>query len=309
MLVGGLLLMGYLAPPAAAQTRNRGPLVLELPVSTRGLGLGNSFALGSSDPDAVFSHPGLLGRVQGLSGSVQRYSSHSTLALLSAGRSWFSGGVGLGIQLLTYGASGSSPVQGSDILALSTDVGSLRNNGDVGVSELVVSAGYGRTVMGLRMGIVGKFVEQRFGSLRASTGAFDFGVSLDPGPLTLGLAVQNLGPHLNMGTEDICLPLRFNLGATTDRAPVGPLDLSATWAMVYRVEGELIPSVGAEVAYWPVTGRTFVGRLGYRKLPEEQSGWPVALGVGFYGDDIVLDYAYEGFDSGRGSHRISVGWR
>jgi hypothetical protein len=159
------------------------------------------------------------------------------------------------------------------------------------------------------MGIVGKLVEQRFGSLRASTGALDFGISVDPGPLTVGLAIQNLGPHLNMGTEDICLPVRFNLGATTDRAPVGPLDLSAAGAVVYRAEGEVIPSMGVEVAYWPVTGRTFVGRLGYRQLPDEQSGWPVTLGGGFYGDDIVLDYAYEGFDSGRGSHRISVGWR
>jgi len=96
---------------------------------------------------------------------------------------------------------------------------------------------------------------------------------------------------------------------STRQAPVGPLDLAASGGLSYRRKGELVPSVGLEVAYWPVTGRTFVGRVGFRHLPREQSASPVTFGGAFIGDAIVLEYAFEGFDSGSGSHRFGIGWR
>jgi len=309
LLLGLVVSAAPWCEPANAQSRDRGPIILELPASTRALALGNSFGLGSQDSDAVFYQPGLLNRAQGLSGSFQRYGSPTTLVTLSAGTSWLSGGVVLGIQHLSYGADATGRLQGDDILGQPGDFGSLRENGEVAVSELVISAGYGRTIKGIRMGVVGKLVEQRFGHLKSAVTAIDWGAAASPGPLTVGLAVQNLGPSMTMGGEDIPLPLRFTLGASTDRKPLGPLDLSASSAVSYRMDGDVIPSVGLEVAYWPVTGRTFVGRLGFRHLPEEQSGSPMTFGGAFMGDAIILDYAYEGFDSGSPSHRFSVGWR
>jgi len=307
------VLTTFWSPQASAQSRERGPIILQVPASTRALALGNSFALGFQDSDAVFYQPGLLSRAQGFAGSLQRYGSNSTLVTFSAGQSWLSGGVALGVQHLSYGANLTEPlhepIPGSDILGLSADIGSLRDKGHLGASEMVVSAGYGRTVKGIRMGLVGKLIEQRFGSQRAVTTSVDLGAMASPGPITLGLAVQNLGPDMPTRGEEIPLPLRFALGATTQRAPVGPLDLSASSAVVYNVDGDVIPSVGLEVAYWPVTGRTFVARLGFRHLPEEQTGSPLTFGGAFMGDAIMLDYAYEGFDSGSPSHRFSVGWR
>ena len=313
--VRGALLLGILASsslwclPAQAQLRDRGPIVLQLPASTRALALGNSFVLGSQDSDAVFYHPGELNRVQGFSGSVQRYGSSSTLATFSAGRSWLSGGVVIGVQQLSSGAEGTEPIVGKDLLELPSDVGTLRENGSVGQSELVVSAGYGRTIKGIQVGLVGKLIEERFGSQHSATAAVDLGAAASPGPVTLALAVQNLGPAMAIGDEEIPLPLRFTLGASSRRAPVGPLDLSASSAVIYSVDGDVIPSVGMEVAYWPVTGRTFVGRLGFRHLPAEQTGYPLTFGGAFLGDTILLEYAYEGFDSGSPSHRFSIGWR
>jgi len=70
------LLMGLSLAPAKAQTRDKGPLILELPASTRALSLGNAFALGFRDSDAVFYHPGLLGRAQGFGASLQRFSAN-----------------------------------------------------------------------------------------------------------------------------------------------------------------------------------------------------------------------------------------
>jgi hypothetical protein len=271
--------------------------------------LGNTFALGYRDSDAIFYQPGLLHQASGFSGSLQRYGSPSTLVSFSAGGSWLSGGVALGVQHLSYGADTFGTLGGGGAPYLSSDVGSLRTNGGTGVSELVVSAGYGRTLKGLQVGVVGKLVEQRFGPNKTATGAVDLGVSASPGPVTLGVAFQNLGPDMDFFSEDVPLPLGLALGASTERAPVGPLDLAASGALSYRTDGELVPSAGLEVAYWPVTGRTFIGRIGFRHLPEEQSAWPVTFGGAFMGDDIILDYAYEGFDSGRGSHRFSVAWR
>jgi hypothetical protein len=99
------------------------------------------------------------------------------------------------------------------------------------------------------------------------------------------------------------------LGASTETFWAGPLDLAFSGAVGYRAGGDVIPSAGAEVAYWPVQGRTFILRLGLRDLPVEQSGSSFTFGGGFRGDELVLDYAYERFASGNPSHRLTIGWR
>ncbi|MGM0669407.1 MAG: hypothetical protein ACQET1_06780 [Gemmatimonadota bacterium] len=304
-----LLLLGTVTAPAHAQNRDRGPLVLELPASTRALALGNAFQLDSRDSDAVFYHPGRVGRAQGLVASLQRFTANGTLTSLSAGQAWFGGGVALGLQNLTYGAPARAGHDVQDILGLPADEASLREPGDVGISETVVSAGYGKSLFGAEMGVVGKYVEQRFDSRKASTLAADLGMAASAGPVTLGLSVQNLGPDLSFGGGDIPLPTRFTLGASSDAAPVGPLDLAASTALSYRLDGDLVPSVGLEVGYWPITGRTFVGRVGYRYRSKEYTAWPLTFGGAFLGDDITLEYAYQGFEDGDPSHRFSVGWR
>jgi hypothetical protein len=67
--------------------------------------------------------------------------------------------------------------------------------------------------------------------------------------------------------------------------------------------------VGLEVGYWPVNGRTFVGRVGYRYRSDDFTACPLTFGAAFLGDNISLEYAYQGFDDGDPSHRFSVGWR
>lgn len=304
-----LLLLAVLAGPGQAQTRDRGPLVLELPASTRALALGNAFQLASRDSDAVFYHPGRLLRAQGLVGSLQRFSAAGTLTTLSAGQAWFGGGVALGIQNLAYEAPVRRPHSVTDILGLSADEGSLRDEGEVGASETVISAGYGRSLMGLDVGVVGKCVEQRFDFRKASTVAVDLGLATSAGPLTIGLSAQNLGQDLTFAGDDIPLPARLTLGASSEAAMVGPLDVAATTALSYRLDGDLVPSMGLEVGYWPITGRTFVGRVGYRHRSDDYTAWPFTFGGAFLGDDITLEYAYQGFEEGDPSHRFSLGWR
>ncbi len=305
-----LILLLALPPlPLAGQLLDRGPMVLELPASTRAAALGNTFALGFRDSDALFYQPALLDRAQGMAGSLQRFDENGTLVTFSGATDWFGGGVALGVQHLSYESPLTAPFTGPDLLGLSADEGDLRDEGFTAASETVLSVGYGRTLKGIRMGVVGKLLEQRLGHRKAGTMAADLGVAASPGVVTLGLAVQNLGPDLSFKGEEIPLPTRFTLGASSQAAPVGPLDISASTGVSYRLDGDVVPSVGLEVAYWPVSGRTFVGRIGYRERSDDFSADPISFGMAFLGDAIILEYTYQGFDAGNPSHRFGLGWR
>jgi hypothetical protein len=314
VLPAGVLALAFLALsasawPAHGQFRGQGPLVLELPSATRVAALGNTFFPGGADPSAIFYQPGGLGAATGMTASAMRYGPAGRLAVLAAGTAWLNGGVALGAQHLSYGAPAAGSPDVQDLLALSADEGSLRQGGDVGIAEMVVSAGYGRTLKGVRVGAVGKLIEQRFGSLRGSTAAADLGAAFNAGPLSVGLAVQNLGPHLGIGGGEVPLPRRFALAGSTRSLPVGPLDVAVGAGLLYRSDGELVPSLGMEVGYWPISGRTFVGRIGLRRPPDASSAGELSFGGAFWGDRISLDYAYQPFHAGAGVHSFGVGWR
>jgi hypothetical protein len=73
---------------------------------------------------------------------------------------------------------------------------------------------------------------------------------------------------------------------------------------------EVIPGGGLEVGYWPVRGRTFVARAGVRRVPEGE-GSPFSAGLAFWGDDLVVEWAWRPFGDpvDEATHRFSVGWR
>jgi hypothetical protein len=242
--------------------------------------------------------------------ALQRFSAQGTLLNASAATSWFGGGVAVGIQQLSYEGPFNPATTTQHLMGLSYDEGTLRDEAHEAVSESAISVGYGKTVMGLRLGAVGKLIEHRYGKLKAGTAAVDLGMVMAPGPVTVGLSAQNLGPDLSIAGGEIALPTRFILGATTTRPlPVGPLDVGASTALTYRLDADIVPSLGLEVGYWPVNGRTFVGRMGYRYRDETFSSSPFTFGGAFLGDDIILEYTYQGFEEGDPSHRFSVGWR
>jgi hypothetical protein len=66
--------------------------------------------------------------------------------------------------------------------------------------------------------------------------------------------------------------------------------------------------MGLQVGYWPINGRTFVGRVGVQRVPEG-AGSPLTLGVAYWGDDLALEWAYRSFGDVGGTHRFTVRWR
>lgn len=288
--------------PCLGQSDGNAPLVLELPASTRALGLGGTFVLSRSESDAIFHNAGALIDAGGAGIAAQRYGSSSTLGTFSAATEWFGGTLALGVQALSYG----SMVPWLD--GIPDDANALLVDLPVGVTELVGSVGYGREILGFNVGVVGKAIEQRVGSGHGTTAAADIGIVRRLMGITFGLSAQNVGPELSNRTGELPLPTRITFGASTPSRPIGPLDVLATSAVSRRHDGEIIPSGGVEIAWWPIQGRTFIGRFGVRRVPGDGAS-PVTFGLGFRGDVITIEYAFEQFAAPGASHRLGLSWR
>lgn len=291
-LVAAWLAAGGVAAQAPA------PLILELPASTEAMGLGNVFPVSGRDADGLFYNPATLDRASGVGVAVQRFGSRSTILTGSGALPWLGGGIGVGVQALAYDAGeGGVPTEND-----------LVSDGDVAVSEMAASVGYAREVSGLRLGMAGKVLEQRIGRANASTVAIDLGVTADVAFLTLGLAVQNLGPDLGLGEVELELPDRIALAGSFEPEPLGPLDVRAAAAVSRRGDGEIIPAGGVDIRYWPVQGRTFIVRIGARRVPDSPAD-PLAFGLAFWGDAIAVEYAFQSYTGTEDAHRIGLRWR
>lgn len=313
-VIGALLVLLLLLAPLsgdplsslwAQETRTAGPVLLDLPVSTRGLGLGGGFHPGGRDSDAVFIMPGLLNNPTGMSGAFQFWGRGGSLAQLSAGTDWWSGGVALGVRALSYGNTSTG------FGGLPLDEGDLRGRGKPnGAAELHVTAGYGRVVRGFRVGATGSVVQLQAGGDRDFTAALSLGVARSVGVVVVSAAALNLGPELARGGATLDLSRQFVISGGPSRAlPVGPLDLNGTGYLSLLEDNSVTGGGGVELSWWPIQGRTFIARAGLRHVPEDVSTRVFTLGAGFQGDRLGLDYAVVPFESGVASHRIGLHFR
>ena len=297
--------------PVSGQTRQDGPLSLELFPSTSAAAMGGAFQLSDSSSDAVFYNPSLLGNAArfGISGTT--FDSESTSLTMSASTGWWGGGVGLGLQTLSY----STDALG--VRAILDDEADLLTSGARVASEWVATVGYGRTLGLVSMGVSAKAVEMRLAGAKDLTGAVDVGTSIQvgryrsdaglPSAFTLGLGVQNLGPDLELEGSTLGLAHRVTAGASFQRWLVGPFDLGASAALSREADGAWIPALGGEVAWWPVTGRTFTGWIGVRRVDGPSKR--VTFGGAFRRDALGIEYAFQGFDTFGGAHRFGISWR
>lgn len=271
------------------------PLVLQLPASTRALALGNADVAGR-DVDVLFYNPAQLVTARGVGVAVQRYRSASTLQTMSGAIAFGSGGLGIGVQMLDFGVDpGVYPATKASLL----------RRGPVVASSLAATVGIGTEFKGINVGASGKYVEDRFGNARAGVAALDLGASDDYGPVTIGLAVQNIGPDLQFGGVLAQLPTRVTLGAAGGGRPVGPFDLAASTALSVLRNGRVIPAAGVELGWTWLDGYTLAARAGVRAVDGDAES-PVTLGAGISVDRLTLDYSYEMFYGGQPSHRVGL---
>lgn len=287
------LLLGVALPAAAQQA----PLALRLPASARALAMADLYPVGQASAEAVFYAPAFARGLRGIGGGLQWFDDASVLATASGGAEWLGGGVGIGIRSLSYTADSNDPTAAD-----------LYEDAVVPVSERSAQLGYARRLFGLELGAAVKWVEQRIAEGKDDGAALDVAVGKGIGPVRVQLAALDLGPDLELGGLSVPLPTRVRLtAAAAGSEEVGPLDVLPVVGVTWEDGEDLAPAVGVEVGYWPIPGRTFFLRGGIRRAPE--GGRPFTVGVGFAGDAIVLDYAFEPRDDGRASHRVGVSFR
>jgi hypothetical protein len=309
--LGGLLLgppvPGLQAQEAPGGSAGGGPVVTQLPGSTRTLSLAGALPLADRDPDLVFRNPALAERAGGLGLSVHRYERESRLISMAGGASWLGGGVGMGIRSVSYPVpetEGAPPVvRPGDRMRFPVRAGETRR-----VEEISATLAYGRLWRGIRFGAALSGMEVRRDGDSDVTGFLDLGAAWDAGPVTLGVSGGGLGPSLDLPTGFRRNPQWGMVGVGTRAAPVGPLDISGAFAATYVEGGRLDVGGGVEVGWWPVQGRTLVGRTGLGG-PRIQGASPFTLGGAFLGDSFTLEYVWRGVDGARGIHGASVRFR
>ena len=290
------------APPVAAQQAVVLTPVSSLPASTRAMALGNAYMMNARDADAIFYHPSLLNNASGFGLGIQRWGNAGSSASASAATQWFGGAVGMGLTTVQYsapgGVPGASPETQDHLFA----------DGGESVSQRAAMLGLARSVFGLDVGATGKLVEARAGGSRATRLLYDIGVSTDLGPLTAGLTFQDFGEE-PLSSADGWDPARVVFGLGAYGRQVGIFDIGLTTAVSWS-EAETVLAGGLELGYWPISGRTFVARMGMRRVPEESAASPMSFGFAFWGDDLVLEWAYRPFgDLDEGTHRFEMRWR
>lgn len=302
-LVGGACLLAAYAPPVAAQAPDRSPAVLQFPAGARALGLG-AFQPDAGDSDAVFVNPAWASEAGGFGIGWLRFGAGATALTMSAATDAFGGGVALGLRSFSH----AGPMVGPQPAAGTGGVDPYFDETGRPVHETVATLAWGRSLFGLRVGVAAAWIDQRLDGSNATTFAFDLGLATGLGPGEVGLAVRNLGSNPTFGPREAELPTEVSLGWGAYGKPVGPLDLGAAFDVTRRADGEVVAGGGLEFGYWPIQGRTFVARVGARRVPEGEAS-PITLGGSFWGDDLVVEYGWQAVDGTDGVHRITLGWR
>jgi len=288
-----------LLTPAGAhgQASGLGPIVLQLPASTRAIGFGNAY-VSVRDPEAIFYNPAQLGVRPGVALSVERYASTATAGAIASSYVFGPVGFGVGAQFLDFDAAsplypGAAP-NGEQLMA----------GGELPASSLVAVMAGELAYKGVRWGIAGKFAEDRVGDARDGVLLADVGAAKEIGPGTAGVTVQNLGTSARVAGTAAALPTRATLGYSA-AGPLGPLDAVASAAVSVRRGGRVSPAGGLEVGYMPIDGVSFAGRIGGR-VPEKNAESPLTLGASFTFDRLSVDYGFEPMQGEGSGHRIGL---
>jgi len=238
---------------------------------------------------------------------------------MAAATAWWGGGAGLGVRVVDgVGAAGGgegTPVQAGG-------AGEGRHGGGGRTTLGAVTAGFGRMVKGVRVGASVTGVEARRGGDRDATAVLDLGAAAELGPVTVGMSGGGLGPSLELPTwggegevggsatahaatdERLHSPWA-RAGFGTSAAPLGPLDVAAAGGVTVREGYRPRAAIGVEVGWWPVVGRTFVGRVGLESgRPADTSPWSV--GAGFLGDSFTLEYGVRPRADGGRVHGVAL---
>ena len=192
------------------------------------------------------------------------------------------------------------------------DQTTLTNPNGTGLSQfdgedLAITAGVGRSVMGLSVGVSGKFIRESLGGETAQAIAADLGalyqfpemMPLLQG-LSLGLAIQNIGGKTKFSNQEEGLPLTIRAGLAKTRQFTPMVSLTTLLDLEKPSKEDWEVRLGMEAQALQMV----FGRIGWSTRNDAGSG--VTGGVGFQIKTFRLDYAFAPFGPLGDAHRFSV---
>jgi len=263
--------------PLAAQCDSCRLAILTLPAGARPLGLGGAYVSGGG-PVALFYNPAELGSNHGSALTVERMGG-ALFGQFAASGSAGQFGFGAGVRFLSRSDN-----------SVAADSADLHGGG------LVAGVGIATQVHGVWLGGTANFVTP---DLSASSGgaAFDVGAAMRRFGLLLGLTAENLGSDLQVGIGREQLPTRVTAGASLPATSISTFfDFGAAAELSWERGGVLVPRGGVELIYEPVSGWTFTGRAGVRRVVTRSGEFqqsPVSVGGSFGRNALAIDYAFQ----------------
>ena len=291
-----------IATGAHAQAPAAGPLVLLLPASTRGTGMGNAW-VAARDDAAIFYNPALINPTNGLYATFVRYGSNGTMGELTNSVTVGTLNLGWGVEVLEFKARNDAlyPFVPADIM----------RDGTRDALSLAASAGADFTFRGFKTGLAMKYAEDRVDGILGTSGVTpplrkgvllaDFGLTHPFMSGTAGFAVQNMGDD-----SRISLPITTTLGwvrtISTDQ-----LDFTVV-ADASQRDKWVGGGGGIDMSYGWIEGWSATVRAGARRT-ETSAQRPVSLGGTLNADHLAIDYALEFFEHSGYAHHLSLRWR
>jgi len=288
-----LLALALVVPAGGvgAQCASCGVTILELTAGARPLGLGGAYVTGDG-PMAIFHNPAQVGSSAGSTLNVSNVTGATLLEAATSGRlGQF--GAGAGIRLVTDGVTPGT--------------GDTRH---LASGAVVARVALARAVHGVWLGGAASYVTTDL-SRGAGGATFDVGAAVRRFGLLFGITGQNLGRGLDVDYVREPLPARVSAGVSLPQTSISTyFDFAASAALTRLRGGDLVPQIGGELSYTPVSGWEITARVGAHRVlaaasPFGLSG--VSLGGSFSLDNLALDYAFvPGVHGGRPLHTLGL---
>jgi len=292
--------LGLVALPFAPLCADEGASFLKIGVGARGVGVGAAQTALTDDASAIYWNPaGLAGL-----GKTEIAAHHAELFAdtrydyLALARPTRFGTVGAGFGYLSQGS-----LEGRDE--------NRQQTGSFTASDSVFGLALGRPISrSVSAGLSLKGIQSKIAGESAITAALDAGVmwKSHDAPVTLGAALQNLGPGLKFINERSELPLTFAFGAAFHSR----LGLTLAADARFRPYGRS-QEYGVGTEYAALGALTFragwVGQRAQGSAPSSTRAYipeGFAAGIGLRVSTMSLDYSIVPFGELGNAQRISL---